>query len=109
MKNIIWYFGFLSLLSLLFFVEGKTAFLWFIAFIAYFSIYRETDERLELNLGKATRNSFVYTIIFGGVSIAYIYLTQNIELFAPAFVIIIGGSLFVCLMSLLYYEKISKR
>ena len=109
MKNILWYLGFLSLASLLYFVEGKTAFLWFLAFIPYFATYKISDERLEINLGRATRNAFVYTIFFGVATIAYIYLTRRIELFAPAFVILFGGCLIVCLFSLFYYDKVSKK
>lgn len=109
MKNILWYLGFLSVASLLYFVEGKTAFLWFLSFIPYFATYNMSDERLEKNLGKATMNSFVYTIFFGVATIAYIYLTNSIELFAPAFVILFGGSLIVCLFSLFYYDKVDKK
>ena len=109
MKNILWYLGFLSLLSLLYFVEGKTAFLWFLSFIPYFATYKISDERLDINLGKATRNAFMYTIFFGVATIVYIYLTRNTELFAPAFVILFGGSLLTCIISLFYYDKASKK
>ena len=109
MKNMLWYLGFLSLLSLLYFVEGKTAFLWFLSFIPYFATYNASDERLEVNFGKATRNAFVYTIGFGVATIVYIYLTQSTGLFAPAFVILFGGSLLTCLFSLFYYDKAGKK
>ena len=106
MKNMLRYLGFLSILSLLYFVEGKTAFLGFIGFLPYFGIYKLSDERLEINVGKATRNAFIYTIIFGIGTITYIYLTHSsTELFAPAFVVLFGGSMIVCLISLLYYDR----
>ena len=105
MKNVLWYLGFLSVLSLLYFVEGKTAFLWFLSFIPYFATYNVNDERLEINLGKATNNAFVYTIFFGVATLVYIYLTKNTELFAPAFVTLFGGSLIVCILSLFYYDR----
>ncbi len=108
-KNILWYLGFLSLLSLLYFVEEKTAFLWFLAFIPYFGTYKANDERLELNFGRATRNAFMYTIIFGVGTVVYIYITHKTELFAPAFVVLFGGSLLVCLLSLFYYDKVNKK
>ena len=109
MKNTLWYLGFLSIVSLLYFVEGKTAFLWFLSFIPYFGIYNLGDERIEINVGKATRNAFMYTIFFGVGTIVYMYLTHSsIELFAPAFVILFGGSLLVCLLSVFYYEKSGK-
>ena len=109
MKNPLWYLGFLSAVSLLYFVEGKTAFLWFLSFVPYFATYNISDERLERNLGRATRNAFVYTILFGVATIAYIYLTHSTELFAPAFVILFGGSLLICLFSLFIYDKASKK
>ncbi len=106
MKNMLWYLGFLSVVSLLYFVEGKTAFLWFLCFVPYFGTYNAKDERIEVNTGKATRNAFAYTIFFGVGTIVYIYLTGRVELFAPAFVALFGGSLLVCLVSLFYYDKL---
>ncbi|MHC1609563.1 MAG: DUF3796 domain-containing protein [Candidatus Methanofastidiosia archaeon] len=105
MKNILWYLGFLSLVSLLYFVEGKTAFLWFLCFIPYFAMYNVSDEMLELFIGKATTNAFVYTIFFGIATIVYIYLTGSTELFSAAFVALLGGSLLVCILSLFYYTQ----
>lgn len=106
MKNAMWYLGFLSLLSLLFFVEGKTVFLWSLGFLPYFSLYRETDEMLELAVGKATRNAFMYTMFFGAASIAYMYLTDNTAVVGAAFAALFGGSLLVCILSLFYYYKV---
>jgi hypothetical protein len=103
MKNALWYLGFLSLLSVLYFVEGKTAFLWSLGFLPYFSLYRETDEMLEIYVGKATRNAFMYTMFAGAASLAYIYLTGSTELFGAAFAVLFGGSLLVCILSLFYY------
>ncbi len=108
MKNTLWYLGFLSVVSLLYFVEGKTAFLWFLCFLPYFATYNMSDERIEMNFGRATRNAFMYTMFLGVATIVYIYLTQSTELFAPAFVFLFGGSLLVCLLSLLYYDRTGK-
>lgn len=104
-----WYLGFLSLLSLLYFVEGKIAFLWSLGFISYFSLYRENDEMLEMLVGKATRNAFMYTMVSGVVSIAYIYLTDNTGLLGAAFAVLFGGSLLVCILSLLYYSRVGSK
>ena len=109
MKNVFWYLGFLSIVSLLYFVEGKTVFLCFLSFIPYFSMYNLSDERLEIIVGRATRNAFMYTIFFGVATIVYIYLTHSsTELFAPAFVFLFGGSLMVCLFSVFYYDRAGK-
>jgi len=109
MKNMFWYLGFLSVVSLLYFVEGKAAFLLFLSFLPYFATYKVNDERLDVNVGKATRNAFLYMMFFGSGTIVYIYLTHSsTELFAPGFVVLLGGSLLVCLISLLYYDRTSK-
>ncbi len=107
-KNILWYLGFLSLVSLLYFVKGQAVFLLFLGFLPYFALYKLSDERIELNLGKAARNAFLYNITFGVGTIVYIYFSNSIHLFAPAFVLLFGGSLLVCIISLFYYEKVAK-
>ena len=109
MKNLLWYLGFLSVLSLLYFIEGKAGFLGFLGFMSYFSIYKMDDERMEKNIGLATRNAFVYTIFFGSVVVAYGYITKNIGIFPLAFVILFGGALLICLLSLYYYDKMDRR
>ncbi|MFH1722546.1 MAG: DUF3796 domain-containing protein [Candidatus Altiarchaeota archaeon] len=108
MKNMLWYLGFLSLLSLLFLVEGKVGFLGFLGFLPYFSIYKTGDERIEKNIGRATRNAFIYTILFGSCTLAYGYLTKNTKILLPAFSLLFGGTLIVCLLSLFYYDKTGK-
>jgi len=104
MKNALWYLGFLSLLSLLYFKEGKTAFIWSLGFIPYFSLYKVSDERLETLVGRATRNAFMFTMFSGAATIVYVYLFNNTEFFAPAFALMFGGTLLICILSLLYYN-----
>jgi hypothetical protein len=90
-------------------VEGKSVFLWFLSFSPYFSLYNLSDERLEQIVGRATRNAFMFMIFFGVGSFVYIYLTQgSIDLFAPAFIVLLGGGLMVCLFSVSYYDKAGK-
>ena len=108
MKSSFWYLGFLSLLSLLFFAEGKVGFLGFLGFISFFSIYKISDEMLEVNIGRASRNAFLFAMFFGSASLAYLYLTNGLELLQIAFVILFGGTLLVCLLSLFYYQKVGK-
>ena len=105
MKNIMWYMGFLSFLSLLFFAEGGTGFLGFLGFIPYFSTYKIKDERLEVNVGRATRNAFAFTMFGGSAIIGVLYLLKNTELLLSGFAVLFGGTLLVCIFSLLYYEK----
>ena len=108
MKNILWYLGFLSLASLLYFVENQTVFLLFLGFLPYFAIYKLSDERIELNLGKASKNAFLFNILFGVGTIVFIYFTKRVELFPSAFVLLFGGSLLIGIISLLYYERQNK-
>jgi hypothetical protein len=103
MRNALWYPGFLSPLSLLYFVEGKIAFLGFLGFLSYFSFYRVKDERLELNVSRATRNAFMFTMLCGCGVIIYGYLSKNMELLALSFPLLFGGSLLVCIHSVFYY------
>ena len=72
MKNVLWYLGFLSVVSMLYFFEGKTVFLWFLSFIPYFAMYNLSDERLDQIVGRATRNAFMYSIFFGVGTFIYI-------------------------------------
>jgi len=108
MKNMMWYLGFLSLLSLLYFAEGKAGFLGFLGFLPYFSIYSMSDERLEKNIGRGTRNAFLYTMFVGSASLAYLYLTNGIELLGAAFILLFGGSLIVGILSIFYYSHKGK-
>ncbi len=108
MKNILWYLGFLSLLSLLFFVEGKIGFLGFLGFVSFFSVYKISDEMLDANIGRASRNAFVCAMLFGSVSLGYLYITQGIPLLGAVFVMQFGGSLLVFMLSLFYYQKAGK-
>jgi len=108
MKCTFWYLGFLSLLSLLFFAEGKIGFLGFLGFVSFFSVYKVNDEMLEANIGRASRNAFLFAMFFGSASLAYLYLTNGLELLKVAFVLLFGGALLVCLLSLFYYQKVGK-
>ena len=90
MKNNLWYPGLLSVVSLLYFVEGQTAFLWFLRLLPYFATYNTNDERLEVTVGRASRNAFAYSTFFGAGTITNTYLMQSPKLFAPAFVVLFG-------------------
>jgi len=109
MRSAFWYLGFLSFLSLLFFAEGKVGFLGFLGFLSFFSVYKISDEMLEVNIGRASRNAFLFAMFFGSASLAYLYLTNGLELFPIAFVLLFGVTLLVCLLSLFYYQKVGKK
>ena len=105
MKNVLWYLGFLSFLSLLYFKDSDTGFLLFLSFLLFFFTYlAKKDERIDENIGRATRNAFLYTIGSSAVSILYITLVGNLALYQWAFAGVITGTLVICILSFLYYD-----
>ncbi len=109
MKNILWYLGFLSLLSLLYFQNHDPGFLLFLSFILFFFTYlAKKDERIDINIGRATRNSFLYTMGSSAVAILYINFTGNLSLYQWAFAGVITGTLGICVLSFLYYDLSGK-
>ncbi|KYK21498.1 hypothetical protein AYK25_03375 [Thermoplasmatales archaeon SM1-50] len=109
MKNILWYLGFLSLLSLLYFQNKDPGFLLFLSFILFFFTYlAKKDERIDMNIGRATRNSFLYIIITSAIAITYVNLKQDMTLYQWAFACVVAGSLMICVLSFLYYDNTGK-
>ncbi|KYK37467.1 MAG: DUF3796 domain-containing protein [Theionarchaea archaeon] len=104
MKNAIWYLGFLSLLSLLYFARGTWTYLCFLGFLPYFVAYWAKDERVEINVGRASRNAFLYVVASGAASIVYVSLTKDIAAFAWAFALVFSGCIIICVLSFLYYD-----
>jgi len=108
-RSSLWYLGFLSLLSLLYFENGNPGFFGFLAFLPYFVIYRFGDERIEMNIGKASRNAFLFAVLAGSAALVYIRLLGlGNDAFVEAFGLLLGGLLTVCLGSLVYYEAAGK-
>jgi hypothetical protein len=105
MKNALWYLGFLSPLSLLYFFTGEVGFLGFAVFALYFTIYKENDERLEINAGLATRNAFLYAALVGAISLFYINISQDKSFFPIVFVLMFSGSIVVSVLSYGYYNS----
>jgi len=109
MKNILWYLGFLSLLSFLYLQNRDPGFLLFLSFILFFFTYlAKKDERIEINIGRATRNSFLYMMLSSATAITTVTLTQDMALYQWAFACVIAGSLSICVLSFLYYDITGK-
>ena len=104
MKNALWYLGFLSLLSLLYFVNGNTDYLGFLGFVLYFSIHNRNDERLERNIGKSTRNAFLFIVFAGAASCVYFTLTGDIIILAKTSKLLFAGCIIICVFSYYYYN-----
>ncbi len=106
MKHPLWYLGFLSLSSLLYFVKGDPGFLLSLSFLMFFFTYwTKTDERVTINIGRASRNAFLYAMILGAASIIYVNLVQNIALYQWMFALVIIGALAVCVLSFIHYDS----
>jgi hypothetical protein len=103
MKNVLWYLGFLSFLSILYFVNGNWGFLCFLGFLPYFAAYWAKDERVDINVGRASRNAFLYTVAAGAFGIVYICVTGD-EAFRWAFALLFTGCIVICVLSFLYYD-----
>jgi len=106
MKNILWYLGFISILSILYFIKGDSGYLLFLSFALFFFTYwTKADERINQNIGRATRNAFLYTMFSSVLSILYINLTENIDFYQWGFALVITGTLAICILSFLYYDN----
>lgn len=105
MKNTLWYLGFLSPLSLSYLVTGEISFLGFAAFALYFTIYKENDERLQLNAGLSTRNAFLYAVLVGAISLFYISITHDTAFFPVAFTLMFSGSIIISVIFYGYYNS----
>lgn len=104
MRNVIWYLGFLSLLSLLYFVNGNADYLAFTGFALYFAMHNKNDERLEKNVGKSTRNAFLFIVFAGAASCIYFNLTGNINFLAETSKLLFAGCIIICVFSYYYYN-----
>jgi len=106
MKNILWYLGFISILSILYLIKNDPGFLLFLSFAMFFFTYfAKTDERINQNIGRAARNAFIYTMLSSTLSILYINLTEKISFYQWAFAIVITGALVICVLSFIYYDN----
>jgi len=106
MKNILFYLGFISILSILYLIKGDPGFLLFLSFALFFFTYwTKTDERINQNIGRATRNAFLYMMFSSVLSILYINLAGNIVFYQWGFAIVITGALAICVLSFLYYDN----
>jgi len=104
MKNPLRYLGFLSFLSLLYFVNGDVFYLWLMPFALYFTSHKKSDERLQKNTFLATRNAFFYTILTGGISLGYLGSIHDNSLFPLALMILFSGGIIIYVLSYFFYN-----
>ena len=102
------YLGFLGLLSLLGLVTSNPGFLGFLVFFIFF-IYRNSvnDERFEINVGKATRNSFIASMVVFALAVTYGALVPNMRESTLAFAFVQSFALQVAVftISIVYLDR----
>ena len=106
-KNKISYLGLLGFLGLLGIVTGNEGFYGFFGFFGFLSAFwgRGSDERIDSNINRACRNSFVFSTLATVLFIVYIVVFQAVEAFPMAFSILFAGSMILFVASFIYYNE----
>jgi hypothetical protein len=106
-KNKISYLGLLGFLGLLGIVTGNEGFYGFFGFFGFLSAFwgRGSDERVDSNINRACRNSFVFSTLATVFFIVYVAVFQAVEAFPMAFSILFAGSMILFVASFIYYNE----
>ncbi|MEJ5292359.1 MAG: DUF3796 domain-containing protein [Candidatus Methanosuratincola sp.] len=106
-RNAIGYLSLLGLLGLLGLVAGNEGFYGFFGFFGFMSAFRGkgTDERVNRNVDRACRNSFLYIMLAAALFIAYIASLRAAEAFPLAFAALFAGGIVMFVVSFVYYNE----
>jgi len=106
-KNLMGYLGLLGFLGLLGLVTGNEGFYGFFGFFGFLSAFwgRGSDERVDRNINRACRNSFVFSTLAAVFFIVYIATLQAIAAFPMAFSILFAGNMILFVASFIYYNE----
>lgn len=106
-KNKMGYLGLLGFLGLLALVTGNEGFYGFFGFFGFLSALwgRGTDERVDKNINRACRNSFVFSTLASVFFIVYITTLQAVDVFPIAFSILFAGNMILFVASFIYYNE----
>jgi len=106
-KNKMGYLGLLGFLGLLGVVTGNEGFYGFFGFFGFLSALwgRGTDERVDKNINRACRNSFIFSTLASVFFIMYITTLQAIDAFPIAFSILFAGNMILFVASFIYYNE----
>lgn len=107
LRNNMAYLGLLGFLGLLGLVTGNEGFYGFFGFFGFFSalLGKGTDERIDRNVNRACRNSFVFCTGASAFFIAYIAALRAIEAFPAALAIVFAGNMIVFVASFIYFNE----
>ncbi|MCW4018327.1 MAG: DUF3796 domain-containing protein [Candidatus Bathyarchaeota archaeon] len=99
--NKLGYLGLLGLTGLIGFIDP-----WMFAFFSFFTlfVFLKSDERIEQNIGRASRNAFIYYTIIATATMAYILTVQTYNAM-PAFAALLSQGLTVFTVSYWLYQK----
>jgi len=106
-KNKISYLGLLGFLGFLGLVTGNAGFYGFFGFFGFLSAFwgRGTDERVDKNINKACRNSFIFSTLASVFFIVYITILKATSAFPMAFSVLFAGSMILFVASFIYYNE----
>jgi putative transcriptional regulator len=105
------YLGFLGFLGLLGLITDNPGFFGFFGFFGFWSPMwgKGSDERVDQNVNRASRNAFVFTTAASAIVFSYIAILQTAETFQLAISIaaLFAGGLTVFVASFIYYDRFS--
>jgi hypothetical protein len=105
--NSISFLGILGLLGFLGPLTGNVGYYGFFGFLGFLSAFGGTgsDERLESNINRACRNSFLLITILMSLFLVYVVSYSVIGLFPLIFAILFVGSMTTFVISFIYYDR----
>ena len=105
--NVVSFLGFLGILGFLGPITGNLGFYGFFGFLGFLSAFAGTgtDERIESNINRACRNSFVLITITMAFSLVYVVSFGTIATFPIIFAILFVGSMVAFVLSYIYYDR----
>ncbi len=105
--NAVSYLGFMGVLGFLGPLTGNLGYYGFFGFLGFFSAFGGTgsDERIENNINRACRNSFVVITITMAFTLVYIASYGGMSAFPLAFSILFIGSMLTFVLSYFYYDR----
>lgn len=106
-RNKVGYIGLLGFLGLLGLATGTPGFYGFFGFFGFLAALwgRGTDERVDRNINRACRNSFVFGMVTSAFFISYIGILPTVEALPTAFSVLFAGSLILFVASYIYYNE----
>lgn len=105
--NKVSYLGFLGLLGIMGPITGNPGFYGFFGFLGFLSAIEGsgTDERIENNVNRSCRNSFLLMTITMSLSLVYIVTLGSIQALPYAFALLFVSSMVTFVISYLYYDR----